>query len=130
MRGINIVVIGGNLGADAELRYTKNGKPYASFNLAINETFKAQDGEPRERVTWVKTYLFNKAAEALIPYLKKGKGIVVIGRLISQEWDDKETGKARTKLHVVARDVTLVGAPGKDREQAPDWEPDDGDIPF
>ena len=130
MRGINSVIIGGNLGADAELRHTKNGTAVASFNLAVNETFKSQEGESRERVIWVKTNLWDKTAEALIPYLKKGKPVVVIGRLISNEWVDQETGKTRRQLQVTARDITLVGTPGNNREQIPDWEPKDDDIPF
>ena len=130
MRGINLIVVAGNLGADTELRYTKNGTPVTSFNLAINETFKTQDGEPKERVTWVKTYLWQKAAEALTPFLKKGKSVHVVGRLISNEWEDEETGKTRTQLQIVARDVTLLGGPANNREKAPEWEPGEDDIPF
>jgi single-strand DNA-binding protein len=130
MRGINLVVVAGNLGADAELRHTKNGTPVASFNLAINETFKDQSGEAKETVIWVKIYVWDKAAEALSPYLKKGKPVHVVGRLISNEWVDQETGKTRTQLQVTARDVTLLGDLGNSREKAPDWEPKEDDIPF
>ena len=129
MRGINLVIIAGNLGADAELRETKDGTAVASFNLAINETYKAQNGEPREKVIWVKNYVWGKAAEALTPYLKKGKAVHVIGRLISNEWVDEETGKTRSQLQAVARDITLLGGPGDIREKAPEWEPESEEEP-
>ena len=129
-KGINVVIIAGNLGADAELRHTTDGTPVASFNIAINERYKDSNGEPKEKTIWIRVNIWKKTAEALTPYLKKGQAVHVVGRLIENQWTDEETGKQRSKLEVRARDITLLGSPGNSREKVPDWQPGEDDIPF
>lgn len=130
MRGINVVIIAGNLGADAELRHTTDGTAVTSLNVAVNERYTDRNGQVKEKTIWVRVNVWKKAAEALIPYLKKGQAVHVVGRLIENQWTEEDTGKLRTKLELRARDVTLLGSPGSSREKAPDWEPGDDDIPF
>lgn len=130
MRGINFIVIGGNLGADAELRKTNNGTPVTSFDIAVNEKYKDENGEPKERTIWVRVNIWRKTAEALTPYLKKGQRVHVVGRLIEREWIDKDTGKVRTRFEVVGRDITLLGSPQNSREKVSEPELEEEIIPF
>jgi single-strand DNA-binding protein len=71
--GVNRVILIGRAGADAELRYTSNGKAVANFSLAINESFKNGDGEQRERVQWVRCVAWGRPAEVCAEFLTKGK---------------------------------------------------------
>jgi single-strand DNA-binding protein len=111
MNGFNKVILAGNLTRDPEMRYTPSGTAIAKFGLAVNRKWKDQNGEPREEVTFVDVDCFGKTAENCGSYLKKGRPVLVEGRLKLDQWDDKQTQQKRSKLGVVAEGVTFLGSP-------------------
>jgi single-strand DNA-binding protein len=101
MANFNKVILAGNLTRDPELRYTPKGTAIAKFGLAINRTWKNEAGETKEEVTFVDIDAFGKSAELIGQYFKKGRPILMEGRLRLDTWDDKQTNQKRSKLGVV-----------------------------
>jgi len=101
MASFNKVILAGNLVADPELRYTPKGTAVAKIRLAINRNYTLESGEKKEEVTYVDVDAFARQAEVISQYLKKGRPILVEGRLRYETWDDKQTGQKRSKLGVV-----------------------------
>ncbi len=97
----NKVILAGNLTRDPELRYTPKGTAVARIGLAINRSWRTETGEQKEEVTFVDVDAFGKQAETIGQYLKKGRPLLVEGRLRYETWDDKQTGQKRSKLGVV-----------------------------
>ncbi len=116
MGTVNRVILVGNLGRDAELRYTGGGTPVANFSMATTEVFKDKDGQRREETEWHRVSLMGKQAESVAEYLRKGKQVYIEGRLRTRTWDDKE-GNKRTTTEVIANRVVLLGG-GPRRESA------------
>ena len=96
MGSVNKVILVGNLGRDAELRYTPGGAPVATINLATTEVWNDKSGQRQERTEWHRVVLWGKTAESLNEYLTKGKQIYVEGRLQTRQWDDKDGNKRYT----------------------------------
>jgi single-strand DNA-binding protein len=115
MRGFNKVILAGNLTRDPELRYTPSGLAIAKFGLAINRSWKDDAGNLKEEVTFVDVDCFGKQAETIGQYLKKGRPILVEGRLKLDQWDDKQTNQKRSRLGVVLESFTFLGE-GQGRE--------------
>src|ERR1041385_6566729 len=101
MANFNKVILAGNLTRDPEVRYTPKGAAIAKLGLAINRTWKTETGETKEEVTFVDVDAFGRTAEVISQYLKKGRPILVEGRLKLDQWDDKQTGQKRSRLGVV-----------------------------
>jgi len=101
MANFNKVILAGNLTRDPELRHTTKGMAVARLGLAINRRWKSETGEMKEEVTFVDVDAFGKTAETLSKYLKKGRPILVEGRLRFDTWEDKQTGQKKSKLGVV-----------------------------
>jgi single-strand DNA-binding protein len=101
MANFNKVILAGNLTRDPEVRYTPKGMAIAKFGLAVNRTWKNEAGETKEEVTFVDIDAFGRQAEVISQYLKKGRPILVEGRLRLDQWDDKQTGQKRSRLGVV-----------------------------
>jgi len=101
MANFNKVILAGNLTRDPELRYTPKGLAIAKIGLAISRKWRSEAGEMKEEVTFVDVDAFGKTAETIGQYLKKGRPILVEGRLRYETWDDKSTGAKRSKLGVV-----------------------------
>ena len=93
--GVNKVILIGRSGADAELRYTSNGKAVANFSLAVNESFKNGDGEQREHVEWVRCVAWGRLAEVCGEFLTKGKQACAEGPFQTRKYDDRN-GNERT----------------------------------
>jgi single-strand DNA-binding protein len=91
MGSVNKVILVGNLGRDAELRYTPGGAPVATLSLATAEVYKDKDGQNQEKTEWHRIVVWGKTAESLSEYLTKGKQIYVEGRLQTRKWEDKST---------------------------------------
>ena len=89
MGSVNKVILVGNLGRDAELRYTPGGAPVATLNLATAEVYKDKEGQNQEKTEWHRIVVWGKTAESLSEYLTKGKQIYVEGRLQTRKWEDK-----------------------------------------
>jgi single-strand DNA-binding protein len=101
MASFNKVILVGNLTRDPELRYTPKGLAIAKLGLAVNRVWKSETGESKEEVTFVDIDAFGKQAETIGQYLKKGRPVLVEGRLRLDQWDDKQTGQKRSRLGVV-----------------------------
>jgi len=145
MGSLNKAILIGNLGRDAEMRFTAGGSAVANFSLATTDKWTDKDGQKQERTEWHRVVLWGKTAEALQEYLTKGKQIYVEGRLQTREWTNKEQQKVKT-TEIVADKVVLLGGgggegragaarPARDRETVPPDvsqvdAPSDDDIPF
>jgi single-strand DNA-binding protein len=101
MASYNKVLLVGNLTRDPELRYTPKGTAIAKFGLAVNRVWTTETGEKKEEATFVDIDAFGKQAETIGQYMKKGRQMLVEGRLRLDQWDDKQTGQKRSKLGVV-----------------------------
>lgn len=107
-RGINKVILVGNLGKDPEIRYTTNGTAVATLRVATSETWMDKNGERTERTEWHQVVLWGKLAETASQYLTKGKQAYFEGRLQTREWQDKE-GQRRFTTEIVANQMLLLG---------------------
>ncbi len=108
MGSVNKVILVGNLGRDAELRYTPGGAPVATINMATTEVWNDKSGQKQEKTEWHRVVLWGKTAESLSEYLTKGKQIYVEGRLQTRKWTDKE-GKERYSTDIRGDRVVLLG---------------------
>ncbi len=111
MGSVNKVILVGNLGRDAELRYTPGGAPVATINMATTEVWNDKAGQKQEKTEWHRVILWGKTAESLSEYLTKGKQIYVEGRLQTRKWNDKE-GKERYTTEIRGDRVVLLGGGG------------------
>jgi single-strand DNA-binding protein len=108
MGSVNKVILVGNLGRDAELRYTPGGAAVTTFSLATTETWKDKEGQKQEQTEWHRINLWGKPAEAVTEYLTKGKQVYVEGRLQTRKWKDKD-GNDKYSTEVRADRVVLLG---------------------
>jgi single-strand DNA-binding protein len=114
MGSVNRVILVGNLGRDAELRYTPGGAPVATLSLATTEVFKDKEGQRKEQTEWHRVIVWGKTAESLNEYLTKGKQIYVEGRLQTRKWEEKGTEPGdkpttRYTTEVKADRIVLLG---------------------
>jgi single-strand DNA-binding protein len=112
MGSVNKVILVGNLGRDAELRYTPGGAPVATLNMATTEVWNDKGGQRQEKTEWHRVVLWGKTAESLSEYLTKGKQIYVEGKLQTRQWDDKDGNKRYTTEVRGDRVVLLSGGAG------------------
>jgi len=111
-RGINKVILVGNLGADPETRYTPSGVAVANIRLATTKAWRDKtSGEQQERTEWHRVVLFNRLGEIAGEYLKKGSQVYVEGELRTNKWQDKE-GNDRYTTEIVANDMQMLGGRG------------------
>jgi single-strand DNA-binding protein len=149
MGSVNKAILVGNLGRDAEIRFTAGGTPVATVSLATTERFTDREGQKREDTQWHRIVIWGKTAESLHEYLTKGKQIYVEGRIQHREWTDKE-GKPAKTTEIRADRIVLLGGggggegrggPRPQRERFSESEapadagghvdaPQDDDIPF
>lgn len=144
MDGVNRVILLGNLGADAEMKYTNSGEAMCRLRIATSETWKDKSGEKKERSEWHTAVLWGKRAEALGKYLTKGSRVYIEGKLTTRQWEDKD-GNKRFTTEVRVDDIKLQGGGKRDggggyerREQGAGdgFPPDDfgggaeDDLPF
>ena len=111
MGSVNKVILVGNLGRDAELRYTPGGAAVSSLNLATTEVWNDRNSQRQEKTEWHRVVLWGKQAESLQQYLVKGKQIYVEGRLQTRQWDDKD-GNKRYTTEIRGDRVVLLGGGG------------------
>jgi len=151
MASFNKVILAGNLTRDPELRYTPKGTAVARLGLACNRKWKSETGEMKEEVTFVDVDAFGKTAETIGQYLKKGRPILIEGRLRYDTWEDKQSGQKKSKLSVVLENFQFLdsgGGRGEGAAEAPrpraaagaapaaaepadsDGPPESDDVPF
>jgi len=146
-RGINKVILLGNLGADPDVRTSPNGSVIANLRLATGETWKDQQGNRQERTEWHRVVMFGRTAEIARDYLRKGSKLYLEGRLQTRKWQDKD-GHDQYTTEIVAQEFQMLdSAPGNGQGQgygsapspshpraatpAPPADPDfDDDLPF
>jgi len=109
-RSFNQVILMGNLTRDPELRQTPNGQNVCSFSLALNRSYKGADGNWQEATDYVDVVAWGPLGERIAQYLSKGRPCLVNGRLQSRSWEQE--GQKRSKIEVVAQDVTFLGGAG------------------
>ena len=111
-RGVNKVILVGNLGKDPETRYMPSGSAVTNLTLATSESWKdKQTGEQQDRTEWHKIAMFGRLAEIAAEYLRKGSQIYVEGKLRTRKWQDKE-GKDRYTTEIVADEMQMLGSKG------------------
>src|SRR6266487_1439791 len=125
MGSVNKVILVGNLGRDAELRYTPGGAAVATLNLATTEVFKDREGQKKEDTQWHRVILWGKTAESLQDYLTKGKQIYVEGKLQTRKWKDKD-GNEKYTTEVKGDRVVLLSGGGGARSDSSGGGHDDG----
>lgn len=109
-RSFNQVTLMGNLTRDPELRTTPNGASVCSFSLALNRSYKNAEGNWTEATDYIDIVAWGPLGERVAQYLTKGRPALVSGRLQSRSWE--QDGMKRSKVEVVAADVTFLGGPG------------------
>lgn len=109
-RGINKVILVGNLGADPETRYMPSGKAVTNIRIATSEGWKdKQTGDLQERTEWHRVVLFDKLGEIAAEYLRKGSQVYIEGSLRTRKWQDKD-GKDQYTTEIVAREMQMLGS--------------------
>ena len=116
-RSLNQVFLMGNLTRDPELRQTPNGQNVTSFSLALNRAYKDQSGEWQEATDYIDCVCWGPLAERVAQYLSKGRRCLVQGRLQSRSWE--QDGAKRSKVEVLANDVTFLDSRGAGGDPAP-----------
>jgi single-strand DNA-binding protein len=132
MASFNKVILAGNLTRDPELRYTPKGTAIARLGIACNRRWKSETGEMKEEVTFVDVDAFGKTAETIGQYLKKGRPILIEGRLRYDTWEDKQSGQKKSKLGVVLETFQFLdsgGGRGEGASEAPRPRPAPGATP-
>jgi single-strand DNA-binding protein len=112
-KSVNKVILLGNLGKDPEVKYTPAGMPIAKFSIATNERFKDKDGQWQDRTEWHNIVAFQRLAEIVGEYVKKGGKVYIEGSLRTSSWDDKETGQKKYKTEIIANDLVLLSGRGE-----------------
>jgi single-strand DNA-binding protein len=132
MANLNKVLLIGNLTREPELRYTSGGAAVCGFGLAINRRFTTASGEQREETCFVDIDVWGKQGESCKNYLRKGSPAFIEGRLRMDSWQDRESGKTRTRLTVTAERVQFLGSPrgefgdGGGQQQGGGYQPQGG----
>lgn len=117
MGSVNKAILIGNLGRDAEMRFTAGGTPVATVSLATTERFTDREGQKREDTQWHRIVIWGKTAESLHEYLVKGKQIYVEGKIQTREWTNKEGQKVKT-TEIRADKITLLGGGNGERGES------------
>jgi single-strand DNA-binding protein len=108
-KGVNKVLLLGNLGKDPEIRTTPNGMTIATFSLATAERAKDSTGNWVDKTEWHNLVAFQRTAEIIRDYVKKGSQIFVEGKIQTRSWDDKTSGEKKYKTEILCNELTLLG---------------------
>ncbi len=151
-KSVNKVILLGNVGKDPEIRATASGMVVANFSIATTDRIKGQDGQFTDKTEWHNLVAFQRTAEIVRDYVKKGHKLYVEGRLQTSSWDDKTTGQKKYKTEIIVSDLSLLSGRGEGEgssggysksstasfdQRTPSSQPDyadqgitDDDIPF
>jgi len=114
MASFNKVILAGNLTRDPELRYTPKGMAVVKLGMAVNHKWKSESGEAKEEVTFVDVEAWGRQAEVIAQYMRKGRPLLVEGRLKLDTWEDKNTHQKQSKLKVVLETFSFIDSKGPD----------------
>jgi single-strand DNA-binding protein len=112
-RGVNKVILLGNVGKDPEIRTTAGGMTVASFSLATAERAKDQTGNWIDKTEWHNLVAFQRTAEIVRDYVKKGTQLYIEGKIQTRSWDDKESGQKKYRTEILVNDLQLLGGRGE-----------------
>jgi single-strand DNA-binding protein len=147
-RGVNKVILIGNLGKDPEVRYSDNGAAFANITVATSESWKDKTtGENVEKTEWHRVVFYQRLAEIAGEYLRKGSKVYLEGRLQTRKWQDKNNGQDRYTTEIIADNMQMLDSKGSNSaspstsyekpaaasamaESAPSMDSFDDDIPF
>ncbi|HLJ28054.1 MAG TPA: single-stranded DNA-binding protein [Candidatus Angelobacter sp.] len=124
-KSVNKVILIGNLGKDPEVKYTPSGVAVAKFSIATNERYKDKGGEWQDRTEWHNLVAWQRTAEIVGEYVKKGSKIYIEGRLQTSSWEDKQSGEKKYRTEIVVQDLVLLSgrgdgeSEGRSRSSAP-----------
>jgi len=113
---VNKVIIVGNLGRDPEVRFTPSGRAMCKFSVATTEKWTDQQGQKQERTEWHNVIAWQRLAEIVGEYVKKGNRIYIEGKLQTSSWDDKESGQKKYRTEIIANDLVLLGGRGESED--------------
>lgn len=108
-KGVNKVFLLGNVGKDPEIRATAGGMTIATFTLATADRQKGQDGQWADKTEWHNLVAFQRTAEIVRDYVKKGTQIFVEGKIQTRSWDDKESGQKKYRTEILVNELSLLG---------------------
>ena len=111
-KSVNKVILLGNLGKDPEVKVTPNGTPVAKFTLATNERYKDKNGQWQDRTEWHNLVAWQRTAEIIGEYVKKGSKVYVEGSLRTSSWDDKNSGEKKYRTEIIVNDLVLLSGRG------------------
>jgi single-strand DNA-binding protein len=106
-RGLNKVMIIGNLGREPEMRYTPSGKPVTTFSIGASRTWNTSDGERRTETEWFNVVAWSNLAEICNQYLTKGQLVYIEGRLQTRQWEDQQ-GNRHSNIEIVANEMIML----------------------
>jgi len=112
-KSVNKVILVGNVGRDPELKYTPSGTAVVAFSIATNERYKDKNGEFQERTEWHNVKAWQRTAEIVAEYVKKGSKVYVEGSLRTDSWEDKNTHEKKYRTEVIVNDLVLLGGRGE-----------------
>ena len=129
-RGVNKVILVGNVGNDPEVRYMPNGNAVANVSLATSETWKDKNtGDQQEKTEWHRVVFFNRLAEIVEQYVKKGSKLYIEGRLQTRSWE--QDGVKRYTTEIVSNEMQMLDSRKAEKEEKPVQSDQEGDdIPF
>ena len=127
MGNLNRVMIIGNTGRDAELRYTANGTAVSDFSMAVNSRRRSQSGDWEDETEWFQVVLFGDRAERISQYITKGKQLYVEGRLRTRNWDDDQ-GVRHYRTEVIANNIEFLDRRGESGGGGGDWSGGGGNF--
>jgi single-strand DNA-binding protein len=127
MRGVNKVILIGNLGRDPEIRYIRDGTAVANLNLATSESWNDANGQRQERTEWHRVVAWGRLAEIAKEYLGKGRQVFIEGKLQTRSWEDKD-GHKRYTTEIKADQMVMLGGrgDGSRADAEPPSEPEEG----
>jgi single-strand DNA-binding protein len=108
-KSVNKAILVGNVGKDPEVKYSANGVPVAKFSIATNEKYKDRGGEWQERTEWHNVVVWQKLAEIVGEYVKKGAKLYIEGKLRTSSWEDRQSGEKKYRTEIEARELVLLG---------------------
>jgi single-strand DNA-binding protein len=109
-KGVNKVLLLGNVGKDPEIRATANGMTVATFSLATADRAKDAQGNWADKTEWHNLVAFQKTAEIVRDYVKKGTQLFIEGKITTRSWDDKESGQKKYRTEILVNELTLLGS--------------------
>ena len=129
-RGLNKVMIIGNLGREPEMRYTPSGRPVTTFSVASSRTWNTAEGEKRVETEWFNIVAWSNLAEICKQYLTKGQQVYIEGRLQTRHWDDAD-GNKHTSVEIVANEMIILGERRETNDATTEiLNLDEGEFPF